>query len=75
MNINQIQRLEFDRPLTHMDCGKEPGVDNIPTGLLRSSGDKAVSGLFRIFSEIYETGRGVYFIKVKVGSYRCLSNL
>ena len=51
-----ILREEFDRALKDLSRNKAPGVDDIPSELLKSSGEPAMTKLFNLVRKMYETG-------------------
>ena len=53
---DKILREEFDRTLKDLSGNKAPGFDDIPSELLRSIGEPAMSKLFQLVCKIYETG-------------------
>ena len=54
---DMILREEFDRALKDLSANKTPGVDDIPSELLRALGEPTMTELFHLVCKMYETGK------------------
>ena len=53
---DMILREEFDRALKDLSANKAPGVDDIPSELLRALGESTMTELFHLVCKMYESG-------------------